>query len=250
MNAIDNFFSSSKMTQKLNLNWHTYSDHLKEMLRNLMDSNETADVTLVCDDKTKFKAHKFVLMACSPVFQSIIGDLGRRNEPVIYLRGVFSEVMKSILQFMYLGQTTLFQDRMNEFLNVSKNLEIKELGKNVDYFQKNKDNVSEEDFFEYDPLQVDEKIDDDCSYETNAYENDTYGGSKVKIEKKIANIKTDSDQFSCNQCEKQYSYKRNLKQHVESAHEGIKYPCDICNREFNQKVHLVTHMKLVHKTSV
>ena len=54
MNAIDNFFSSSKMTQKLNLNWHTYSDHLKEMLRNLMDSNETADVTLICDDKTKF----------------------------------------------------------------------------------------------------------------------------------------------------------------------------------------------------
>ena len=241
MNAIDNFFSSSKMTQKLNLNWHTYSDHLKEMLRNLMDSNETADVTLVCDDKTKFKAHKFVLMACSPVFQSIIGDLGRRNEPVIYLRGVFSEVMKSILQFMYLGQTTFFQDRMNEFLNVSKNLEIKELGKNVDYFQKNKDNVSEEDFFEYDPLQVDEKFDDDCSYETNAYENDTYGGSKVKIEKKIANIKIDSDQFSCNQCEKQY---------VESAHEEIKYPCDICNREFKQKVHLVTHMKLVHKTSV
>ena len=29
----------------------------------LMNCNDSADVTLVCNDKTKFKAHKFVLSA-------------------------------------------------------------------------------------------------------------------------------------------------------------------------------------------
>merc|ERR1719228_2146809 len=121
------------MTQEqFNLNWHTYSDHLKEMMLKLMESNETADVTLVCEDKTKFKAHKFVLISCSPVFQSIINDLPKMGDSVIYLRGVLAQEMKSILQFMYLGQATFYHDRMNEFLNVAKTLEIKEISKDVE----------------------------------------------------------------------------------------------------------------------
>ena len=47
--------------EKYNLNWHTYSDHLREMLHEMMKSNELTDVTLVCDDKRQFKAHKIVL---------------------------------------------------------------------------------------------------------------------------------------------------------------------------------------------
>ena len=58
------------MTQeKYNLNWHTYSDHLREMLHEMMKSNELTDVTLVCDDKRQFKAHKIVLSACSYIFE-------------------------------------------------------------------------------------------------------------------------------------------------------------------------------------
>ena len=71
------------------------------------------------EDKTKFKAHKFVLNACSPVFQSIISDLPQKD-PIIYLHGIHSQEIKSILQFMYLGQATFFHDRMNDFLNVAK----------------------------------------------------------------------------------------------------------------------------------
>ena len=90
------------MTQEqFNLNWHTYSDHLKEMMQNLLKSADNADVTLVCEDKTKFKAHKFVLSSCSTFFQSIIMDMAQKEDSVIYLRGVQGQEMKSILQFMY-----------------------------------------------------------------------------------------------------------------------------------------------------
>ena len=41
--------------------------------------------------------------------------------------------MESILEFMYLGVATFYQDRMNEFLNVAKNLEIKEISKDVEF---------------------------------------------------------------------------------------------------------------------
>ena len=71
--------------EKYNLNWRTYSDHLREMLHEMMKSNELTDVTLVCDDNTQFKAHKIVLSACSLVFKSIINNLSQSCS-VIYLR--------------------------------------------------------------------------------------------------------------------------------------------------------------------
>ena len=46
--------------EKYNLKWYTYSDNLREMLHEMMKSNELTDVTLVCDDKRQFKAHKIV----------------------------------------------------------------------------------------------------------------------------------------------------------------------------------------------
>ena len=49
--------------QRYNLSWDIYSDHLKEMLHNMMKSNELTDVTLVFDDKIQFKAHNIVLSA-------------------------------------------------------------------------------------------------------------------------------------------------------------------------------------------
>ena len=49
--------------EKFNLTWHTYTDHLREMLHNMMSSNELTDVKLVSEDKKIFKAHKVVLSA-------------------------------------------------------------------------------------------------------------------------------------------------------------------------------------------
>ena len=123
--------------EQFKLNWHTYSDHLKEMMQNLMQSNKSADVTLVSDDKTRFKAHKFVLNACSPVLKSIIDDLPQSENSVIYLRGVFAQEMKPILQFMYLGQATFYLARMNDFLDAAKCLEIKEISKDLAFKSEN-----------------------------------------------------------------------------------------------------------------
>ena len=41
------------------------------MIQNLLLSNESTDTTLIREYKTKFKAHKFILNACSPVAKSL-----------------------------------------------------------------------------------------------------------------------------------------------------------------------------------
>merc|ERR1712133_247137 len=120
-------------TEKCNINWHTYSDHLRDMLYEMRESDQLTDVTLVCDDKMQFKAHKIVLSACSPVFKSIINDLSQ-NSSVIYLRGIQHQEMESILEFIYLGAATFSVERMGAFLEVAKDLEIKEICKTVDSY--------------------------------------------------------------------------------------------------------------------
>ena len=50
------FLFCHRMNQeKFNLTWHTYTDHLREMLHNLLFSEDLTDVTLVSEDKKRFK---------------------------------------------------------------------------------------------------------------------------------------------------------------------------------------------------
>ena len=73
------------------------------------------------------------------------------SHPVIYLRGIQYSEIESILQFIYLGEAKFYEETMNEFLSVSKSLEIQELSKDVEIDQpqvdssnQNKEFVTEE----------------------------------------------------------------------------------------------------------
>merc|ERR1719418_391740 len=96
-----------------------------------MTSAEFADVTLVTDDKQQIRAHRNILSACSPVFKNILQIDRNNTNPVVYLRGIQHSEMESIMQFIYLGEARFYEDRMSEFLTVSKNLEIKELSTGI-----------------------------------------------------------------------------------------------------------------------
>ena len=109
--------------EKYNLTWNTFPDHLKGMMKDMMENNNFADVTLICEDKKRIRAHKNILSACSPILKDIF-HADTNSHCNIYLRGIFHSEMESILQFIYLGEATFHEERMNEFLEVSKSLEI------------------------------------------------------------------------------------------------------------------------------
>ena len=119
--------------KKLSISWETYTDHLREMLHDMRSSNELTDVTLVSEDMKQFKAHRVVLNACSPVFKSMKSD-NYFSSTYIFMRGIQSHEMESILQFIYLGQATINKDRIKEFLRVARSLEVKELSKDIENF--------------------------------------------------------------------------------------------------------------------
>ena len=110
----------------LNLQLNSYPDHLKLMVKGLYEDENSKDVTLVCDDKIKIKAHKIILKAFSPMFQLMLNE-GDDIKPIVFLKGIQHQELISILQFIYLGETNVEEERMHTFLDVANSLEIEDV---------------------------------------------------------------------------------------------------------------------------
>ena len=80
------------MGEKFNLIWHTFSSHGKELFKNLMETQEFTDVTLISDDHHQYKVHKFILSACSTAFRKILTNNSLNSS--IYLRGIQHEELR------------------------------------------------------------------------------------------------------------------------------------------------------------
>ena len=74
--------------EKYTLTWKSHTDYLKEIMQDMMTSENFTDVTIVTDDKKTIKAHRNILSACSPVFKNILQMEINKSHPVIYLRGI------------------------------------------------------------------------------------------------------------------------------------------------------------------
>merc|ERR1712243_73516 len=180
-----------------------------------MLSNELTDVTLVSEDKKQFKAHKVILSASSSVFKSII-SMSDASSPIIFLRGVQSYEIESIMQFIYLGEATFYQERMNEFLNVAKSLDIKEISKDIEI-------PGNEPHVKFKNQEFD-----------NGNELLATEAKHMKTEESIpykqGELKPNNENtHTCDQCSYKASKPTNLQRHKKSIHDEIKYPCNHCS---------------------
>merc|ERR1712126_723835 len=229
-----------KMTnEKFTLTWHSYASHFQEFLSNLFVSGESSDVTLVCDDQVKFKAHKFVLKACSPVFESILQETNELKT-VVYLRGVNELELKPILEFIYCGQASFYQERMKEFLKVGKDLQVKEI-EEVPEADENK--VVEENI-EGDTHQ--EIIDEETySDDIDSVDEPEIGSSATEETDQQVSVPSNSTQ--CPQCDAVFTQRHNMLAHIRCIHEGLKFPCSHCDYKATKQSHLKKHIESIHE---
>ena len=52
--------------------------------------------------------------------------------------------------------------------------------------------------------------------------------------------------YNCDKCGKSYSQKGTLTKHIQSVHEHIRYKCDKCDKTFSLKTVLKAHIQSVH----
>ena len=89
----------------------------------LRKEEDLFDLTLISEDEVKFEAHKVVLSASSAFFKSILKQSSTPH-PLLYLGGVTSTTLLSLLDYIYHGEILLPRDELSVFLDVAKKFRI------------------------------------------------------------------------------------------------------------------------------
>ena len=118
---------SSKMVEKLCLQWNSFQDNVKTAFGNLRDTSDFVDVTLACEDGRQIEAHKVVLAASSPFFQRVLKGNKHSRPLLIYMRGVKSDDLTAMVDFLYFGEANIYQENLDSFLAIAEELQLKGL---------------------------------------------------------------------------------------------------------------------------
>ena len=114
------------MSEKLCLQWNDFQENVKKSFRQLRDDKGFSDVTLACEDGQQIEAHKVILAASSPFFETVL----RRNQhthPLIYFKGFPKEDLHAVLDFLYYGEANISEGNLDSFLAIAKELKLKGL---------------------------------------------------------------------------------------------------------------------------
>lgn len=111
--------------QQFCLRWNNYQSNLANCFDQLLQTESFVDVTLACEGQS-LKAHKVVLSACSPYFQTLFMDNPCRH-PIIIMRDIKYCDLKAVVDFMYRGEINVSQDQITALLKVAETLKIRGL---------------------------------------------------------------------------------------------------------------------------
>ena len=215
-------------------------DQPKEMLQDLFNSGDFADVTLVCDDLKQIQTHKFILSFQSPVMRSFLSI--NNTNPLIYLRGVNREEMEAVLEFLYLGQTQISSGRVEKFLKLAQDLNIKHISQAC--HQPDKEGEKTGEIIEKNVLEEREEEAEDVLMKTNENldTNNLPPENETENPVKLENV----DLFPCNHCKRKFTLENSLRRHIESAHKNLEHSCSYCDSSFRDKTSLNRHIETSH----
>lgn len=91
----------------------------------MLESESLVDVTMAAEGQ-QIKAHKVVLSVCSPYFHALFASNPCKH-PIVILKDVRFQDLKSLVEFMYRGEVTVGHDQLPSLLKTAETLQIKQL---------------------------------------------------------------------------------------------------------------------------
>ena len=246
----------------------------------LLKDHEFSDVTLACEGFS-IQAHKTVLAASSSVFSDIMKN-NKHSLPYIYLRGVTSDQLSSMINFIYYGETTVKEEEFESFTALGKEFQIDGL-QSLTFEEESQSNDTDKKMKELEELLSKDSRDfpSDKGEKLKEIVNDleTFEASiKSKPEaKKIVSPKSSGDAnksedekvsnefelainnkiefgkttdgtriFQCTDCLKPFKTKQKAKFHVEIHLDGFSHTCQQCGASLKTKHSLTMHTYKLH----
>lgn len=111
--------------QQFCLRWNNHQNTLISVFDNFLESETLVDCTLAAEGQY-LKAHKVVLMACSPYLETLLNQHHDKH-PILIMKDVKFQELKAMLQYMYRGEVVISPDQIPTFLKAAESLQIKGL---------------------------------------------------------------------------------------------------------------------------
>ena len=264
-------------SEKLCLQWNDFQKNITTSFRELREDREFTDVTLACEDGSKIEAHKVVLASSSPFFLELL-KRNKHPNPLLYMRGLRSDDLIAIVDFLYNGEANVFQENLDSFLALAEELKLKGLTGNIQSDQRQeprtetvqntrtklKEETSQrfqvqfsEPSFERASPRIEQASPLKGSYNetTVSLTNEKISVNLQDLDEQIRSMITRSDisagagkgfLATCNVCGKQ-GPNNSMPRHVEANHiTGVSHECDICGKVSRSRDALRKHISNFH----
>ncbi|XP_066158014.1 transcription factor Ken isoform X1 [Euwallacea fornicatus] len=110
----------------LTLHYGKHHATIVDEIKTCFASENYADMTFVCDDKTALSAHKIIMATASPLVRRILGESVHAHGPcVVLLPGIKSCHLKHLLDFLYNGQACVKSSELESIQELFELLQIK-----------------------------------------------------------------------------------------------------------------------------
>jgi len=257
--------------EKLCLKWNDFQENAISAFGTLREDREFADVTLACEDGQQVEAHKVILASSSPFFLNLL----RRNKhphPLIYMRGLKSEDLVAMIDFLYFGEANVCQKNLDSFLAVADELQLKGLmgsgaeeevkeGKNKPTVTKNAKHFKQEetchkqDHSTSDRIFMGEEESSPPQEGTVAVTDYTVAADLQDLDNKIKSMMIFSENVDarnrknriCKVCGKE-GQMINIINHIEANHiTGVSHTCNICGKTSRSRPALSMHKSTYHR---
>jgi len=262
------------MSEKLCLKWNDFQVNTNTAFGSLRNDSDFSDVTLACEDGQQVEAHKVILATSSPFFQNMLRK-NKHPHPLIYMRGVKSEDLVAIVDFLYCGEANVNQENIEAFLEIAQELNLKGLtGTNPEEQNEveepkmptqkkkssNKRRIEDLSFKEEPVLgHHQSEIEGDVGalvvqniFPLTVTNKNNIQGLEEQVKTmmtKSQNRTADGKQFAytCTVCGKE-GFNASIKDHIEANHlEGVSIPCTSCEKIFRSRASLRIHIGKLHK---
>ena len=260
-------------SEKFCLKWNDFQENISSTFSSMRSDYDFTDVTLVCEDGQQVEAHKFILAASSPVFHNML-IRNKHTHPLIYMRGLKSDDLVAIVDYLYSGEASIEQENVKAFLVIVDELKVKGLyvrgelfdedntsSKNCSAVKENftiRDGIVEEANIKLEFVDSEIKKEKQKTKKTVDIVNNMYSEELKKLDSQIKplimtgsiiiqNRKRKRKANQCKVCGKEGTYK-NIKDHIELHHiQRVSHPCNFCNKISKSRNGLRIHHNKTHK---
>ena len=250
MNNLDNFCLYS----------NAFDTNIREHFRKLRKDPRLFDVTLATEDGKHIQAHKIILSAGSNFFSDIFLKTNQTDlDMLIYLKGIHSDKLESILDFIYEGEILITQGTLKIFIETAKELQVKGIEDELTGIRENMDDTENNYHNKSQTLYNNKNSEEEQVTDTT---DTNEGKTDVRIKKENM-TQRNNDELShqikkmvekyggiwkCRVCGKTSPSNRHgdIIRHAERHIEGMSYSCHICNRTLPNRHNLSNHISNIH----